>query len=102
MTIDVGLAQGSGSEIWKSTLELVKSLSDVITSSLPNFWKIAKDYMEGKFKKVRLVDLGAFVPTERPLARWPAIPTQPEPMPDYGPESGPTIHRLAVRILYTL
>jgi exocyst complex component 2 len=52
--IDGALAQGSGSAVWKLTLELIRSLSDVLTSSLPNFWKIAKDYMEGKFKKVRL------------------------------------------------
>lgn len=56
--IDAPLAQGSGSEVWKSTLELVKSLSDVLTSSLPNFWKIAKDYMDGKFRKVRLLNFG--------------------------------------------
>ena len=55
--IDAVPAQGSGSDIWKSTLELVKSLSDVLTSSLPHFWKIAKDYTEGKFRKVRVTGL---------------------------------------------
>ena len=60
--IDAVLAQGPGSEVWKSTLELVKSLSDVLTSSLPNFWKVAKDYMDGKFRKVRVIDLSPFLP----------------------------------------
>jgi len=58
--IDIVPAQGTGSAVWKSTLELVKSLSDVLTSSIPHFWKIAKEYMEGKFRKVRVIDLSAF------------------------------------------
>jgi exocyst complex component 2 len=32
---------------------MVKNLSEIMLSSLPNFWKIAKSFMDGKFKKVR-------------------------------------------------
>ncbi|CCA74454.1 related to Exocyst complex component Sec5 [Serendipita indica DSM 11827] len=45
------LAKGVGHEVWQSTLDLVKSLSEVILSTVPNFWKIARSYMEGKYKK---------------------------------------------------
>ena len=31
---------------------MVKSLSETMLASLPNFWKIAKGYMDGKYKKV--------------------------------------------------
>ncbi|KAG8767750.1 hypothetical protein FRC15_005489, partial [Serendipita sp. 397] len=40
----------SDKPIW-STVELVKSLSEVMGSTVPNFWKIAKGYMEGRYKK---------------------------------------------------
>lgn len=48
------VAKGTGSEVWISILAMVKSISEVILSSLPPFWKVAKDYMDGKFKKVGL------------------------------------------------
>lgn len=44
--------KGVGHEAWKTMLDLVKNLSEVILSTLPNFWRIAKNYMEGKYKKV--------------------------------------------------
>ncbi|KZS97149.1 hypothetical protein SISNIDRAFT_406460 [Sistotremastrum niveocremeum HHB9708] len=40
-----------GQEVWRSILDLVKNVSEVIVSSLPSFWKIAKGYMDGKLKK---------------------------------------------------
>lgn len=46
-------AQGGGHEIWEAILDMIKSVSEVLLSSLPNFWKIAKSFLEGKFKKVR-------------------------------------------------
>jgi exocyst complex component 2 len=33
-------------------LDMVKNLSEIMLSSLPNFWKIAKSFMDGKFKRV--------------------------------------------------
>jgi len=32
---------------------MVKNLSEILLLSLPNFWKIAKSFMDGKLKKVR-------------------------------------------------
>jgi len=34
---------------------MVKNVSEVMLSSLPNFWKISKSFLEGKFKKVSQV-----------------------------------------------
>ncbi|PVG00796.1 hypothetical protein CPB86DRAFT_782356 [Serendipita vermifera] len=45
------LAKGTGHEVWQATLDLVKNLSEVMLSTIPNFWKIARSYMEGKYKK---------------------------------------------------
>jgi exocyst complex component 2 len=45
-------AKSSGWEAWQAILEFVKSISEVILSNLPSFWRIGKSYMEGKFKKV--------------------------------------------------
>ncbi|KAF8886545.1 exocyst complex component sec5 [Infundibulicybe gibba] len=44
-------AQCEGEPVWQSILDLVKNVSEVMLSSLPNFWKISKGFMEGKFKK---------------------------------------------------
>ncbi|CAJ0642462.1 13578_t:CDS:10 [Entrophospora sp. SA101] len=38
-------------QIWKSTFELVKSLSDLLLRCLPDFWKLSKSFMDGKFQK---------------------------------------------------
>lgn len=46
-------AQGGGHEIWETIWEMVKAMSEVLLSSLPNFWKVAKNFLEGKFKRVR-------------------------------------------------
>jgi exocyst complex component 2 len=45
-------AKANGWEVWEAVLNMVKNLSEIVSNSLPNFWKIAKLYMEGKFKKV--------------------------------------------------
>ena len=34
---------------------MVKNVSEAMMSSLPSFWRISKDFMEGKFKKVRSI-----------------------------------------------
>jgi exocyst complex component 2 len=47
-----GVAKGTGHEVWQVILGLVKNLSEVILTTVPNFWKIAKNYTEGKYKKV--------------------------------------------------
>ncbi|KAI5120615.1 hypothetical protein M0805_008091 [Coniferiporia weirii] len=45
------IAQAVGHEVWQAVLDLVKGVSEAMLSSLPGFWKIAKGYMDGKFKK---------------------------------------------------
>ncbi|KAL4068578.1 exocyst complex component Sec5-domain-containing protein [Scleroderma yunnanense] len=48
---DLTIAQGGGHEIWETISEMVKNVSEVLLSLLPNFWKIAKSFLEGKFKR---------------------------------------------------
>jgi exocyst complex component 2 len=38
--------------VWTATHHLMKQLCDLVTSSLPGFWRIAKANMNGKFKRV--------------------------------------------------
>ncbi|KZO98600.1 hypothetical protein CALVIDRAFT_562045 [Calocera viscosa TUFC12733] len=45
------IAKGSGWEVWEANLSLVKQLSEVLMSSLPAFWKIARGWTEGRFKR---------------------------------------------------
>ena len=35
-------------------LAMVKNDSEVMLSNMPNFWKIATGYIDGKFRKVRI------------------------------------------------
>lgn len=46
--------------LWQAILDMVKNLSEIILSSLPNFWKIAKSFMDGKFKRVSIDSLICF------------------------------------------
>lgn len=44
---------------------MVKNMSETLLSSLPNFWKIARSFIEGKFKRVRLtLDYEIFTNTD--------------------------------------
>lgn len=45
--------EGLGKEVWTVIFELVRNLNEVVLSTLPGFWKVAKGYMEGKYQKVR-------------------------------------------------
>ena len=49
---DAVVAAGTGHEVWESVLSMVKGLSEVMLSALPNFWKISKNFLDGKYKKV--------------------------------------------------
>ncbi|SPO21324.1 related to Exocyst complex component Sec5 [Ustilago trichophora] len=42
-----------GADSWRATHDLVKALSETITSSLPSFWRVAKNHAEGKFTKTK-------------------------------------------------
>ena len=46
-------AQSGGHEVWNAVFDLVKNVSEIMMSSLPNFWKIAKGFLDGKYRKVR-------------------------------------------------
>ncbi|KAJ3567835.1 hypothetical protein NP233_g6101 [Leucocoprinus birnbaumii] len=48
---EVNLGQSEGEPVWQAIFDLVKNVSEVLLSSLPNFWKISKNFMEGKYKK---------------------------------------------------
>lgn len=46
-------AQSGGQEVWNAVFDLVKNVSEIMMSTLPNFWKIAKGFLDGKYRKVR-------------------------------------------------
>ncbi|KAG1759151.1 exocyst complex component Sec5-domain-containing protein [Suillus occidentalis] len=50
-TPETVIAQAGGHEVWQATWDMVKNISEVMVSSLPNFWKIARSFLEGKFKR---------------------------------------------------
>lgn len=39
-------------DVWNAIIGMIKSLQEVLLSSLPNFWRVARDFTDGKFKKV--------------------------------------------------
>jgi hypothetical protein len=45
----------NGHEIWKAIWDLTKAVSEVILATLPNFWRVAKSYLDGRFKKVIII-----------------------------------------------
>ncbi|CAE6493342.1 unnamed protein product [Rhizoctonia solani] len=45
------LSKGPTHEVWQATLDYVKSVSEITLGALPNFWRIGKAFLEGKFKK---------------------------------------------------
>ncbi|KAH8993621.1 exocyst complex component Sec5-domain-containing protein [Lactarius hatsudake] len=45
------IPQSGGHEVWRVILDLVKGVSEVMMSALPNFWKIAKGFLDGKYRK---------------------------------------------------
>jgi exocyst complex component 2 len=46
------LAKSAGHEEWQAITHLVNRLSTVLMDRLPDFWRIAKGHMEGKYTKV--------------------------------------------------
>ncbi|KAG8685870.1 hypothetical protein FRC09_014485, partial [Ceratobasidium sp. 395] len=51
---EITLSKGPAHEVWQTTLDYVKSVSEVTLAALPSFWRVGKAFMEGKFKKVKL------------------------------------------------
>ncbi|KAI9568121.1 exocyst complex component Sec5-domain-containing protein [Boletus coccyginus] len=48
---ETAIAQGGGHEVWVAIFEMIKNMSETLLSSLPSFWKIARSFIEGKFKR---------------------------------------------------
>ena len=46
------IVQAGGQEVWQAVMTMVKNISEVVLTSLPNFWRIARAFIDGKFKKV--------------------------------------------------
>lgn len=46
--------QAGGHEVWQAVMTMVKNVSEVVLTSLPNFWRISRAFIEGKFRKVRM------------------------------------------------
>ncbi|KAL0576081.1 Exocyst complex component S5 [Marasmius crinis-equi] len=55
---DAAVAKAPGEEVWQAIFDLVKNVSESMVSTLPNFWKIATSFIEGKFKKFQTVSSG--------------------------------------------
>jgi exocyst complex component 2 len=51
------IGQVEGHQLWLAILALVKNLSDVLVNSLPVFWKVAKGFIDGSLKKVRIIPM---------------------------------------------
>ncbi|KAH9477787.1 Exocyst complex component SEC5B [Psilocybe cubensis] len=45
------IAKSPGEPVWQAIHDMIKNISEAMLSSLPSFWKIAKGFMDGKFKK---------------------------------------------------
>ncbi|KAJ7096741.1 exocyst complex component sec5 [Mycena belliarum] len=48
---DAAVAKCAAEPVWQAILEMVKTLSEIVLTSLPNFWRISKSFMDGKFKR---------------------------------------------------
>ncbi|RUP45221.1 exocyst complex component Sec5-domain-containing protein [Jimgerdemannia flammicorona] len=48
--IETALVKETDVQIWRATLNVVKSLSDLLLRCLPDFWKLSKSFIDGKFQ----------------------------------------------------
>jgi hypothetical protein len=86
---------------WQAIFDLVKNTSEVMLSTLPNFWKIAKNFMDGKYKKVPRCCPFHYLFYTNYRTVWCSdwVAPQPFTMSDYGTGYRETIHLLDLRIL---
>lgn len=49
------VARSSAEPVWQAILDMVKNISETMLANLPNFWKIAKGFMEGRYRKVGIM-----------------------------------------------
>ncbi|EIW55516.1 uncharacterized protein TRAVEDRAFT_73389 [Trametes versicolor FP-101664 SS1] len=48
---DSVVAQSGGHEVWEAIQVLVKNVSEAMLTPLPNFWRISKSFMDGRYRK---------------------------------------------------
>ncbi|KAF7349293.1 Exocyst complex component SEC5 [Mycena sanguinolenta] len=48
---EAAVAKCAAEPAWQAISDMVKTLSEIVLSSLPNFWRISKSFMDGKFKR---------------------------------------------------
>ncbi|KAJ7136006.1 exocyst complex component Sec5-domain-containing protein [Mycena epipterygia] len=48
---EAAVAQCAAEPVWQAISDMVKMLSEIALTSLPNFWRISKSFMDGKFKR---------------------------------------------------
>ncbi|KAJ3517910.1 hypothetical protein NLJ89_g205 [Agrocybe chaxingu] len=49
--VDGVIAKSPAEPVWQAIHDMVKSISEAMLASLPSFWRISKNFMDGKFKK---------------------------------------------------
>ncbi|KAL0958155.1 hypothetical protein HGRIS_000321 [Hohenbuehelia grisea] len=50
-TPETVIAMATGHEAWQATFDMVKNISEVMFASLSNYWRVAKSFIDGKFRK---------------------------------------------------
>jgi exocyst complex component 2 len=51
-SLTLWLATTGNRELWEATVAYLKNVSEVMIMSLPSFWRIAKNFLDGKYKRV--------------------------------------------------
>lgn len=67
------IAKGHDGAVWTATTTMARNLSEGLLTLLPPFWKIAKDYLDGKFKKVKSISLFLTITTDLNLVLSPSF-----------------------------
>ncbi|KAF8634820.1 hypothetical protein AX17_004072 [Amanita inopinata Kibby_2008] len=50
---DIVIAKSVGEPAWQAIWDMIKSVNEVMLNTLPNFWKISRSFMEGKYRKTQ-------------------------------------------------
>ncbi|KZP15940.1 hypothetical protein FIBSPDRAFT_1047870 [Athelia psychrophila] len=45
------VAQSGEPEVWQAIFDMIKNVSETMLSTLPNFWRISKNFLDGKFRR---------------------------------------------------
>lgn len=71
---------------------MVKSISEVMLSTLPNFWKISVAFLDGKYRKVCLQNSTEFTRLMRRTECWRHLQTESHTMSNNGSRHREAIH----------